>query len=259
MSDEVVVETPVTEPAASPETEATPATETQAAPEVKSEADAKTFTQEQLNEIVQKEKAKAEAKAERRALKAYRETLERVIPQQQQAPQQADTGRPTRSQFNDDDDYVEAMTDWKMGQRDQAARQSQQAQVARTVETKTESIYAEAQKIPGFDRQEFDELPLTPAIAAALVDSDVPAQLMHYMAANPGEVAEIAKLSPARQAAAIGKLEDKVSKAPAMSKAPPPLKAVGTRGSPGNGDMAKASMDDYIAIRAKQGARWAKR
>ena len=71
-------------PAATPENVAAPAPGTEAAPDVETQAEKKSFTQEELNEIIQKEKAKAEAKAERRALKAYRETLEKFAPLQQQ-------------------------------------------------------------------------------------------------------------------------------------------------------------------------------
>ncbi len=260
MSDEAGQVTPeVTEqPAATTEQVATPATETQAAPEVKTEAEAKTFTQAELDAIVQKEKAKAARIAESRAMKARIDALESRIPQPQ-APQQSTSDRPTRSQFTDDDDYVEAMADWKLAQRDKATQQYHQQRAAQENQAKTEKIYAEASKLPGFDRDTFDELPLTPAIAAALVDSDAPAKLMHFMAGNPEEVERISKLPPARQAAAIGKLEAKLDAAPPVSKAPPPMKPVGSRGAASNSDLGSASMDEYIAQRAKQGARWAQR
>lgn len=65
----------VESPAVTTEQVTAPEAVTAAPEEVSTQAETKTFTQEQLNEIIQKEKAKAEAKAERRALKAYRETL----------------------------------------------------------------------------------------------------------------------------------------------------------------------------------------
>ena len=51
--------------AATPENVAAPAQDTEAASDVDTQAEKKSFTQEELNEIIQKEKAKAEAKAER--------------------------------------------------------------------------------------------------------------------------------------------------------------------------------------------------
>lgn len=243
-------------PAATPENVAALPDETQAPEDVKTEAE-KTFTQEQLNEIIQKEKAKAEAKAERRALKAYRETLERFAPQQQPQVQQT-SDRPARDQFASDDDWVEAVTDWKLEKRDREAQQHQQAKQQQSVASKTESIYAEAQKIPGFDREAFDELPLTPAIASALIDSEVSAKLMAHLAANPEETERIAGLSPARQAAEIGKLETKLASAPKVSNAPPPIKPIGTKGSATNSDPSRMTMEEYAAKRKAEGARWAR-
>ena len=245
-------------PAATPENVAPPAEDTQDQPDVKTEAEKKSFTQDELNEIIQKEKAKAEAKADRRALKAYKEALERFAPQQKAEEKPVDTGRPTQSQFESVDDYVEAMADWKLGQRDQQAQQQQQARQAQTMAEKTENFYSEAQKIPGFDREAFDELPLTRHIAEALIDSDAPAKLMAHMAAHPEEVERIAGLSPARQAAEIGKLETKLASAPKVSNAPAPIKPIGTRGSSTNSDPSRMSMDEYAAKRKAEGARWAR-
>jgi hypothetical protein len=245
-------------PAATPENVAALSDETQAPEDVKTEAEAKTFTQTELNEIIQKEKAKAEAKAERRALKAYRETLERFATPQQQQVQQPTNDRPQRDKFASDEDWVEAVTDWKLEKRDRESMQQQQQKQARSVADKTETFYAEAQKIAGFDREAFDDLPLTPAIANALIDSDVPAKLMHYMATNPDEVERIAGLSPARQAAEIGKLETKLASAPKASNAPPPIKPIGAKGSAGNSDPSRMTMEEYNAMRKQQGARWAR-
>jgi len=244
-------------PAATPENVAAPVEKTQDQPDVKTEAEDKTFTQAELNEIIQKEKAKAEAKAERRALKAYRETLERFAPQPQAPTPQFDSA-PKRDSYATDEDWLDARDEWRDARRDQATKQQQQEQSAKSVATKTESIYAEAQKIAGFDREAFDELPLTPAIASALIDSDTPAKLMAHLAANPDEVDRIAGLSPARQAAEIGKLETKLASAPKVSNAPPPIKPIGTKGSATNSDPSRMTMEEYAAKRKAEGARWAR-
>jgi hypothetical protein len=245
------------QPAATPENVAAPVSDTQAEQDVKTEAE-KSFTQAELNEIIQKEKAKAEAKAERRALKAYRETMERFAPPVQQQTQQPKSDRPTQADFANVDDYVEAMSEWKMSQRDQIAEQQRQQQHAQTLVSKTENYYAEAQKIPGFDREAFDELPLTRAIAEALIESDAPAKLMAHMSAHPEEVERIAGLSPARQAAEIGKLETKLASVPKVSNAPAPIKPIGSKGSATNSDPSRMSMEEYAAKRKAEGARWAR-
>jgi len=245
----------VTEPATTP-----PAETLATGEEVKTEAAPKTFTQEEVNEIAQKERKKAEAIAERRALKAYRETLERIVPPQQQPVQQQQfDDRPTRGHFASDDDYVEAMADWKLAQRDAVVRQQQHQQQVTALRDRTEKLYAEAAKIEGFDRDAFDELPLTQVIASAVIQSDVATKLMAYLASNPEEVERMVALSPTRQASAIGRLEEKMSSTPAISKAPPPLRPVGARGTVANADVSKMSMEEYAELRKKQGARWARR
>ncbi|MDE4971995.1 hypothetical protein, partial [Francisella tularensis] len=86
--------------------------------------------------------------------------------------------------------------DWKINQRDQQTKQQREAEQRQTTVQKTEKLYTEAAKLPGFDRDTFEELPLTPSIAQALIESDSAAQLMAYMASNPDDIERIAKLSP---------------------------------------------------------------
>jgi hypothetical protein len=57
----------------------------------------KTFTQKELDEILQKRLAKSEARAERRAKEAYREALEAVT--RQQPVQRQESNEPTRDQL----------------------------------------------------------------------------------------------------------------------------------------------------------------
>lgn len=220
----------------------------------------KTFTQEELDEIVKRRVSKAEDRAERRVLK----TLEKLHPQQpapqQQASQPANDGKPTRAQYATEDAFTDALTDWKLDQRDRKATQTHQQEQQRTLAEKTDRIYADAQKLPGFDRDAFDDLPLTKPIVEALVESDVSARLMHFMAANPDQVERIAKLSPARQAAEMGKLEAALPAAPKTSKTPAPIGDPTARANTTTvpTDLSKLPMDQYIAQRKKQGARWAR-
>jgi hypothetical protein len=117
----------------------------------------------------------------------------------------------------------------------------------------------EAAKISGFDREAFDELPITDAMAYAILDSDVAAKITAHLTSNPDDAERISALSPARQAAEIGKLEARISSQTVKaSNAPAPIKPIGNRGGSANSDLAKSSMEDYIAARAKQGARWAR-
>jgi len=224
----------IEQPAATLENVAAPEVDTEATQGEETQAETKTFTQAELNEIIQKEKAKAEAKAERRALKAYRETLERFAPKQEPQNQNFEEGS-TRSQA-DIDNYVEMMI---------ARREN---------ERKAESIYAEAQKLTGLDRNEINEIPFTQAIAGAVLNSDVAGKLLAYMATNPDEVERITLLPPARQAAEIGKLEIKLANPPApkVSKAPDPIKPIGSANTSSSKDPSEMTDAEFNAWRRRQ-------
>jgi hypothetical protein len=224
-----------------------------------SPAAAKTFTQSELDEIIKREKSKAEAKAERRVLR----TLERVIPtaqgQQPQQQQRQQQDGPRREQYQSDEDYLDAKLEWKLSQRDQQSAQQRQQEQQQTIVQKTEKAFAEASAVPGFDREAFDELPLTRPMVEALLDSDQRAQVMAYMSSHPEEVARVAGMSAARQAAELGKWEAHIAAQPKAktSKAPDPISPIGSGKTPVH-TLASASVDDYIAMRKKQGAAWAR-
>ena len=183
-------------------------TETSAAPEgeltTQVEPETVTLTKQELADKLSRVEAKADAKAARREARAYREALERI-----QSPQQVatDDGKPTRAAFNGDDEaYVEAVADWKINQRDRETAKQRQAYAMQQTEVQVKKMYQEAEKLPSFDRDTFDELPLTKMIANTIVESDVAPQLMAWMTANPADVDRISRLSESRQAAEIGKL-----------------------------------------------------
>lgn len=213
----------------------------------------KTYSEEEVQERIERATAKAAAKAERKALREAREMLMRGQPQVTQ-PQQMDE-RPQRLNGESDDDYFDRLADWKLDKRERASRQQSEQQRQQSLVQKTESLYAEAEKIPGFDRDDFESLPLTPAIAAAVTDSDVAAKLMAYMVTNPEEVKRISDLPAARQAAEVGKLEMKLSKPVEKPKAPPPINPIGNNGAPVK-NLTSSNMDEFIAMRRKAGSRW---
>jgi hypothetical protein len=247
--------------AATPETEQVKTetveqgTETPEGEEKQAPVEEKTFTQKELDEILQKRLAKSEARAERRAKEAYREALEAVTRVQPREAQKST--EPTRDQFASDAEWIDAKVDYKLAQRETASKQEAQKATQQSLNSKTENIYAQAEKVAGFDRESFDELPLTKTIAAALIESDVAPQLMAYMSANPEEVERIAKLSDTRQAVELGKLETKLQAAPKTTKAVAPITPVGAKGSQ-SPNVSEMTMAEYKAYRTKQGARWAR-
>lgn len=226
------------------------AAETAVEPSVENDkepAPERTFTQTELNEIVQKQKAKAEFRAEKRATAAYKEALASVT---QSSAQAARTSTPQRSDYTSDSDWIDAKVELGLAQRESERN-------AEKLTSSTERIYSNAEKIEGFDREAFDDLPLTAEIARALVESDVAPALMAYLVNNPQEVDRMAKLSGARQAAEIGKLEVKLENAVKKSSVPAPVSPIGAKGA-STSKMQDMSFADYKKHRVSQGASWAR-
>jgi hypothetical protein len=186
------------EPAATPENVAPATPPTEGEPPVEAQVP-KTFTQDELNAIVQKEKAKAEAKAARKVESAYREALQRTAPTQQE--QQRAPAAPKREDFATDEEWVDAKVDFKLNERQNAEKQSKQQEHQAKLAKSTEELIDKASKIAGFDQDAFEELPIQKVMADAILESEFGPQILAQLTANPSEAARIAALSPARQAA----------------------------------------------------------
>lgn len=191
--------------------------------------------------------------------KAKADVLEQMI---QQRPQQANSqdGKPKLSEFKEPEAYIEALTDWKMEQHNQKAQAGEVQAKQQTFEQKREKLLSDAESLGDFDRDDFSEnVKVTPVMAEAILDSDTGAKLLVHLNANPEEASRIANLSPARQAAEIGKLEAKLSSAPKVSKAPSPITPLGANGNTSTSkDPARMSNEEYRAWRSKNGAWWSK-
>ena len=230
------------------------------------QANEKTFTQAELDDIIKKRIAKATAIAERKANKAYAEKLEQLAVKPQVQTQAAPAeGKPKLEQYEKVEDYVEAVAEWKLQSAQQAqARQTEEQRVKQfqnEVQAKAQNVFELAEQDPEFDNEAFEALPVSDPMAYAIMDSDIAPKLMVYLQNNPDEVDRINKLSPARQAAEIGKMEAKLSVVEKVktSNAPAPIKPIGSRGGAPSGNPAEMSQAQYEAMRAKQGASWARR
>ena len=89
-------------------------------------------------------------------------------------------------------------------------------------------------------------LTITPLMADAIKESDNGASVAYYLGKNPDEAARIARMSPVQQAAAIGRLEAKVTTpAKRSTQAPPPVKTVSGGTGTAAFDPDKSSMEDF--------------
>jgi BMFP domain-containing protein YqiC len=98
------------------------------------------------------------------------------------------------------------------------------------------------------------------AIGEVILDSDDPAALLHHLGKNPDLAADLQGLSAAQLGRRIGRIEAQMASKPPqtkpVSKAPDPVKPLGSNRSVGN--IADMDMDAYVQARKAQGARWAR-
>ena len=250
MSDEDLIAPAAIEEEAIAETAETPET---TAPETKEpDADpaekAQKGVQKRISRLVR----------EREQAKARADYLERLLQerQPQTQPERKEPKPLTRDQFASDDEYVDARAEAKalaLLEKIQAENQMrEQASKLQTIEQKREKIFSDAEALGDFDREDFANVRVTPVMAEAILDSDIGAKLVHHFNRNPEEAARIANLSPARQAAEIGKIEDKLSAVkPQKSGAPSPIQPIAGQKARAEKNPAEMSYKEYVAWREK--------
>ena len=260
MSDELqqeVLEAPATEPNVEPaHAEETPAADKEVE---------KTFTQAELDAIVQKRVTKLERKLERQQIEA--ETRTRVMQEVQVKPDVA--SKPKIEDYTDYNDYNEALTDWKVDQKladienrkaQENERKNNQSEAERTKERQNDLIEAGERKYDDFeDVVKSDKQTYSRAAYLSILESDMSADIVYHLAKNQDEAKRIADLPAYAQAKEIGKLEDRLAekKPVKASSAPKPIEPIG--GSSANTKSVEdMSVAEYTAMRAKQGARWAR-
>ena len=185
------------------------------------EAPAKTFTQEELDDILRKRLAKEQRKWERQA---------RQQPQTPVAPQEL----PPADQFESVDAYAQALAEKK------AQELIQQRELERQQSELLES-YAEREEAARDKYEDFESvvynpnLRITTLMAQTIQASDIGPDIAYHLGANPKEANRIAQLPPLLQAKEIGKLEAKLADNPPVvrkpTKAPDPIAPVASNRS----------------------------
>lgn len=235
-------EQPVAAP--QPEVTATPGVETK--PE--EQQPLKTFTQKELDEILEKRLAKERRKREelKRRLEVTEELALRVRPKEPEQPAKpAEEGEPKRENYDSYEAYIEARAEWRADRkweekeakkREEEAKtrtQSEQQKLEQSFREKAKSVAKEVEDFE--DVMESSDAPMTQQMADAILTSDLGPKIAYHLAKNPEEAQRIAALPAARQAAEIGKLEVRIEAEAKPkpkqepSKAPEPIEPVGTR------------------------------
>lgn len=186
----------------------------------------KTFTQEEVDALVQKRLLKEERKVTRRVEQQLRN----------QAQQAAIQREPERTEFRDDEAYRQAQIEHLAEKR--AAEKIAEHERASEAERRNESFIEKAEKAT--ERYaDFQEVVSNPSLsinsdmAEFISESEHGADVAYYLGKHPMKAAQIAQMSPIKAAMELTRLEAEVSAKPAVktSNAPAPISPIGTRGS----------------------------
>lgn len=218
--------------------------------EAKQEKPAKTFTQEEVDALVQK-----------RLLKKEREVLRTMQRQQAEAAQRAKIEQePKREHFSDDDAYLEAKLE-QLAEKKAAellTRKEQQREQEKASEAFLERTEKVLDKYPDFHDVTGDpSLKINEAMVEFISESDVGPDVAYYLGKHPSTAAKIADMSPMKAARELARIEAEVSSKPTVktSNAPAPITPVGNRGSV---QQSLANMDfaEYKKTRMAQNPSW---
>lgn len=179
--------------------------------------------------------------------------------------QPAAAGKPKLENFKTLEEYQEALTDWKLDERERTRKEADartaQEEAARTEQERWTAKEKAARKA----HDDYDDLidtvviPAGPGVLAArqaMLEDEHGAELLYHLAKHPKELERIAALSPASAVLAIGKLSAKFD-TPATETNGKPRITGAPKPPPPSGRPSKAtpdSIDDPEVI--KDFPRW---
>ena len=185
------------------------------------EKPSKTFTQEELDEIVRKRLGKEQRKFQR-------EFEQRMV--EANRPRAAEV---RQDQFETPNDYAEALAAQKVDRL--LAEREARRQYDEINQTYVEKEEEARDKYDDFEQVAYNSsLPISDTMAEVIRAADNGPDVIYYLGSNPKEAARIFKLPPALQAKEIGKIEARLDNNPPVKKsssAPSPISPVTARTS----------------------------
>lgn len=205
--------------------------------EQKQEAQPKTFTQEEVDALVQKRLLKEQRRITR--------DLDRQLREQQQSK---NLQPPEREAFRDDEAFIQAQVEHlaekkaaeKLAERE---RESQRERLSESFIEKAEKAserYADFQSVVSNPA-----LPINDAMAEFIAESDLGPDVAYHLGKNPMKAAQIAQMSPIKAARELTRIEAEIAARPQVkpSKAPAPISPVGNRGKSSTSALPSDSDD----------------
>ena len=170
---------------------------------------------ERISELVEKRRA-----AESEAQQAKRENAElraRMEAMATRAEPVKEEPRPDRSKFANDEDYIEAVAEWKADQRLAKREREQEEAKAKTEREQLAKNWQAAQVRARAEIEDYDEVikasdvNLPGHLHQAILESDIGPHLAYYFAKHPDEAKRYGAMSATRSLRELGKLEDRIT------------------------------------------------
>lgn len=221
-------------------------------PEVEAKEAEKEHDESSLPEGVKKRidkvtRQKYEAIAESNRLKAELEQLKAQFAPKQEAPD--------ISQFDTMDDYVEALTEYKLQQKAQSAQnqQAKQTQAQAIAQDWVAKVDKARSVAPDFDEvfSNVADVPFAQVALDAVAQHPKGAEIAYILGKDPSEAYRIAALAPYQQLMAIGEVAARANlpKPKTVSTAPAPVKPVSGGAS---NSAPPADMEEWVKWRNNQ-------
>lgn len=196
-------------------------------------ATTRTFTQEDFDRVVTRERAKAERRAERLGYeRAMREAAERQLQPrtapEPEAPARAQ-GRPTPDQFKDWDAYNEAVIKYEVAntlkvEREAAKAERERAEYAKQAEVVRAKLAKGVEKYDDFEEVVLGDFPVTELMGKTILHlGDVGNDVLYYLGTHRAEADRISRLDDPEQAFAIKDLATQLKAPPKPTTAPAPI------------------------------------
>lgn len=165
------------------------------------------------------ERATAELRRQNEDLRARLEVLEGGGEEEQ--PDQ----RPQREQFESDEDFQDALVEWRVAQQ-LAAREAQQAEEAQnSLFQQTLSNYRSQVEQFQDEHEDWDEtvrqdLPMHTGVQLAIMEMPNAPEVLYYMGKHPDYTKKLAEMSPLGAVMEVGRLSDKLSAGRSKGQSP---------------------------------------
>ena len=201
-----------------------------------------------------------EMRAEREAERARADRAEAALAAtKSQAPSEKDSKEPKAEDFKTVGEFAEALAEYKVEKKfaEREAKQLQERQQAAATQAQADlnkRIAATVKELPDYVEVIADsDIDLPPHMAVYIAECPIGPKLGYHFAKHPDDFDRIAKLSPIRAIAELGKLEDRLEKPKAkepeaepkaVSRAPSPITPLEGKSAPSTKDPAKMTIQE---------------